>query len=508
MPFTQTLRLARGDNAVQTYLLDGDPLEVGSNPRCEIHVDARGFPERAWLVVALGRAPRLYNLAASRRDRGVPMPAGRPVPIGHGFTLTRLEQREAPRVRGRTDVLRPPVHASRPVSLVYGRGPEARAVAIEEAPVSIGSGPENTLTLPDRAVSRSHCRLEPHGHGVSVRDLDSTNGTWVDGVRVRRARLRPGAVIRVGRTRLRVAGRAPTEGGSDRLVAASGSMLDTLADVDRFAALPWPVLVCGETGVGKELVARALHERSPRREGPFVAINGGGLPGELIESELFGHERGAFTGAVQSHRGAFERAHEGTLFLDEIAELAPSLQSRLLRVLETWQVRRVGGEAARRVDVRLVCATHRDLARLVSEGQFRADLYYRVHRLVIRVAPLRQRPADITPIANHVLHSLAGVLGEKSLSERAAARLRGYSWPGNTRELRNTIELAAAMSDAAVIGADAVDEVLRRARDVGARPSAALLRKALADHGGNYAATARAVGIPRSTLRDRLKGAG
>ncbi|MEM7136912.1 MAG: sigma 54-interacting transcriptional regulator [Myxococcota bacterium] len=508
MPLTQMVRLCRDDTVVQTYVLDGDPLEVGSDPRCEIRVDARGFPARAWLVLALGRSCRLHDLAASRGDRGVPLPVGRPVPIGQGFNLTRLAHRERPRSKGGTETLRPPLCAPRPLSLVIGRGPEARGLAIEEAPISVGSGCENTLMLADRAVSRSHCRLEPHGQGVSVRDLDSTNGTWVDGVRVRCARLRPGALIRVGRTRLRVAGRAPMGARPDSLIAASGSMLDTLADVDRFAPLPWPALVCGETGVGKELVARALHERSPRCEGPFVAINGGGLPGELIESELFGHERGAFTGAVQSHRGAFERAHGGTLFLDEIAELAPSLQSRLLRVLETWQVRRVGGEAARRVDVRLVCATHRDLAALVRQGRFRADLYYRVHRLVIRVAPLRQRSADIDPIANHVLVSLAEVLGEKSLSQGALARLRAYAWPGNTRELRNTIELAAAMSDTVVIGADAIDEVLRTVGDAGARPSAARLQEVLAEHGGNYAATARAVGMPRSTLRDRLKSAG
>ncbi len=279
------------------------------------------------------------------------------------------------------------------------------------------------------------------------------------------------------------------------------------ADVDRFARLPWPALVCGETGVGKELVARALHERSPRRAGPFVALNGGGLPRDLIESELFGHERGAFTGAIQSHRGAFEQAHGGTLFLDEVAELPSDLQTRLLRVLETWHVRRVGSELARHVDVRLVCATHRDLRRMVQEGSFRADLYYRIHRLVIDVPPLRHRTDDIGALAEHILSSMAAEVGPKRLSSEAIWRLRAYSWPGNVRELRNALELAAVNSDSSVVEADSIGCVLRQLADPAARPSIDTLRRAIERHGGNLSAAARALGIPRSTLRDRLRDA-
>ena len=271
--------------------------------------------------------------------------------------------------------------------------------------------------------------------------------------------------------------------------------------------MPWPVLVRGETGVGKEHVARALHERGRRQDGPFVPLNGGGLPRELIESELFGHERGAFTGAVQAHRGAFEQAHGGTLFLDEVAELPADLQTRLLRVLESWHVRRVGSEAARRVDVRLVCATHRDLREMVHEGRFRSDLYYRIHRLVVEVPPLRARPADIACLARHFLLQMQPELGERRIDPQALERLHGYPWPGNVRELRNVLELAAVDSDGALIDLAAVDRSLRRVSEPSVlRPSADSLRETLEQYGGNMSAAARALGIPRSTLRDRLKG--
>jgi DNA-binding NtrC family response regulator len=211
-----------------------------------------------------------------------------------------------------------------------------------------------------------------------------------------------------------------------------------MAEVDRFAGLSWPALIRGETGVGKEHIARALHERGRRQKGPFVPLNGGGLPRELIESELFGHERGAFTGAVQAHRGAFEQAHGGTLFLDEVAELPPDVQTRLLRVLETWQVRRVGSEAARRVDVRLVCATHKDLRTMVQEGLFRSDLYYRIHRLVLEVPPLRARPDDIAPLAQHFLHLMESEVGERCLGAQALERLYGYERSRNKGPLSAT----------------------------------------------------------------------
>ena len=501
------LSLDRSGRRVRTFALGEAPAEVGSHPDCEIVVHSIGVPARALLVQASGGTVHVYDLVAEPglRKRSI-MPLGAPLPLGGGYTLTRLKEEVEPRKVSGTERLPWRSCTRLALCLVGGRGSDARVVHVGEEPLSVGGSSNNAVVLSDRAVSRYHCRIEPSRAGLVIRDLDSTNGTWVDGLRVSKHELRPGAVIRVGRTQFRVVSQGLGEGLSPDVVIASAPMLAVMADVDRFARLPWPVLIRGETGVGKEHVARSLHERGPRQRGPFIPLNGGGLARELIESELFGHERGAFTGAVNSHRGAFERAHDGTLFLDEVAELPPDLQTRLLRVLETWHVRRVGGEVARSVDVRLVCATHRDLRTMVRQGRFRADLYFRIHRLVVEVPALRARPDDIAPLARHFLLQMERELGERELTADAIERLTCYAWPGNVRELRNVLELAAVECDGPTIDLDSVERSLRRVADPAeTRPSADSLREALARYDGNIAAAARALGMPRSTLRDRLK---
>ncbi len=389
-----------------------------------------------------------------------------------------------------------------------GRGTAARAVPLDFRPVSIGLAEDNRVRLSDTAVSRSHCLIEPSRFGVVVRDLGSTNGTWVDGIRVDRVELRKGAALRLGRTELAIVGRAQPgrEDAARSFVTESPAMLSVLAEVERFASLPWPVLIFGETGVGKEEVARALHQSSPRRGGPFVAVNAGGLPTNLVESELFGHQRGAFTGAVRTYHGAFERARGGTLFLDEIGELPATLQTRLLRVLETWRVRRVGGDEEMDVDVRLLCATHRDLGELVAAGIVRSDFFYRIHRLALEVPPLRSRAADVVALSRHFLRSMPAGLGHKSLSKEARQCMAAQRWPGNVRELRNVLELAAAQSSGPVIELADVHKALRRFERC-SRPAVSpeALRRALERHGGNASAAARALGMPRSTFRDRLQ---
>jgi len=507
MVLSDTLCLCRAGRRIRSFPIGAAPLELGSHPDCDIVIHADGVPSRALLFHPHGGTVHVYDLATgpALRARSV-MPIGERVMVGAGYSVTRLKDSVRSLDSSGTELLRGRVAGLHPLSLIGGYGVGARAFHVGEEPISIGGAPDNAIALSDRAVSRYHCRIEPSSRGVSIRDLDSTNGTWVDGLRIRRHELRPGAVIRIGRTELRVAGRGHGRDPSSEHIVESGAMLSVMAEVDRFAGLPWPVLIRGETGVGKEHIARALHERGRRSDGPFVPLNGGGLPRELIESELFGHERGAFTGAVQAHRGAFEQAHGGTLFLDEVAELPPDLQTRLLRVLETWEVRRVGSETERRVDVRLVCATHRDLRALVREGRFRDDLYYRIHRLVVDVPPLRVRPDDICGLARHFLRLMEPEVGERRLEEQALERLHGHPWPGNVRELRNVLELAAVDCDGALIDLAAIDRTLRRSSEsFGPGPSVDSLRETLEHYGGNMSAAARALGIPRSTLRDRLK---
>jgi DNA-binding NtrC family response regulator len=266
-------------------------------------------------------------------------------------------------------------------------------------------------------------------------------------------------------------------------------------------------LITGETGVGKEGIARAIHLRGPRRERAFVTINAAGFSESLVESELFGHEKGAFTGAHAQHRGVFEQADGGTLFLDEIGELPLSMQARLLRVLETWEIRRVGGESTVRVDVRLVCATHRDLGALVENEAFREDLYYRLARLPIHLSALRERPDDIAPLAEHFLSLARAELGPRTLSEAAIARLCRHAWPGNARELRNVVESAAAFT-AGIVDAKDIDAALARTPGMRDRaPTIAGLDHVMRKHANNQTAAARELGVPRSTLRDRIERA-
>ena len=366
--------------------LQADCIELGGAPHADVVLPELDQTMRGFLVQPIHAGVFVYSLS----DVGSAMRATtlcidkRQVLDGRvGITRIRSEKSQVG-ARLQTDRINvDPQHRS--LSLVLGAGPEARRVLIKRKPLSIGSAPDNDLVLMDRTISRYHCRIETSAIGSVVRDLHSRNGTWLNGARVRHAGLRPGAMIRLGRTNLRIISRDTTpNGSSDCLIAESPAMSTVLADVENFAQLPWPVLILGQSGTGKEKIAQALHLRGPRADKPFVALNAGGLPATLVESELFGHEKGAFTGAIAQHRGVFEQADTGTIFLDEVGELPLALQARLLRVLETWSIRRVGSESDQSVDVRLICATHQDLHKMVSTGRFRQDLYYRINRLYRR----------------------------------------------------------------------------------------------------------------------------
>ncbi len=231
----------------------------------------------------------------------------------------------------------------------------------------------------------------------------------------------------------------------DEVIGAASGLKGVMDQVDRVAALKNTVLLLGETGVGKEVVANAIHRRSPRRNEPFIKVNCGAIPENLIDSELFGHEKGAFTGAVRQNRGRFERADKGTIFLDEIGELPPWAQVRLLRVLQTQEIERVGGSPPIALDIRVVTATHRDLERMVHEGAFREDLWFRINAFPIRIPPLRQRIGDIPLLVDHFIEKKCKELGIQEiprLEAGAVERLARHRWPGNVRELENAVERA------------------------------------------------------------------
>ena len=250
--------------------------------------------------------------------------------------------------------------------------------------------------------------------------------------------------------------------GRHQLVWASPGMLDVMAQVDRVAASETRVCIRGETGTGKELIARTLHEKSPRHDGPFVSLNCAAIPAELIESELFGHEKGSFTGAAARHVGKFEQAHRGTLFLDEIGDMPLAMQAKLLRVLEEGEIERVGGDKPIAVDARVVVATHRNLEEQVRQGTFREDLYHRIFVFPIVLPPLRDRRADIRLLAEHFARHLAeqNEWKPKSFSSEAMETLEGYAWPGNVRELRNVVERILLLDAGGVVETKTVQRAL------------------------------------------------
>jgi DNA-binding NtrC family response regulator len=320
----------------------------------------------------------------------------------------------------------------------------------------------------------------------------------------------------VRRARSRETRDAPTpaafDPSPDGLVGRSAAMMVVYKQIALASGAHGPVLITGETGTGKELAARAIHRHGPRSARPFVAVNCGAFAEGLLESELFGHVRGAFTGAIGDKRGVFEQAHGGTLFLDEVGEMSPALQVRLLRALEAGDVRPVGGSRALKVDVRAIAATHRDLERAVAEGTFRQDLYYRLNVFRIGLPPLRERPDDIPLIAAHVLRGLADRADRPArLTPEALAALLSCAWPGNVRELENTLERLAATAPGGVIDRSDLPANLPERPPSREEPlftglptleemEKRYLRHVLAAVGGNRSRAAETLGIDRRTL--------
>ncbi len=305
----------------------------------------------------------------------------------------------------------------------------------------------------------------------------------------------------------------------DGIVFSGPPMRRVLDLVSKVASTEATVLILGESGTGKELIARALHEKSSRRNGAFVAINCGALPEGLLESELFGHVRGAFTGADRNKRGLFEEATNGTLFLDEISETTPGLQVKLLRALQEGEIRRVGDNHPFKVSGRLLVATNKDLAKLVAEGKFREDLYYRLKVFPIALPALRERPEDILPLAEHFLRKAKRKLGGKAVkfSPEAAEALRRYRWPGNVRELEHVVERMLIMASGAAVGAADLPPEMQTGPIFAAKSGSAEtldaaekrhILQVIEDCGGNQVAAAKRLGVARNTLWRKLKSYG
>jgi DNA-binding NtrC family response regulator len=389
----------------------------------------------------------------------------------------------------------------------------ARRVPLTKAKLVVGTSSMADLVVRDVTVSSRHCALSVLGDGVAIEDLGSLNGTFVGSARVREAWGRAGTAVAIGHSTLVVlvaeARESSVQPGDPLPGIAGGSIaMRRVADqVRRLARHALPVLIAGESGTGKELIARALHHEGPRRERPFVAMNVTALPRELVESELFGHERGAFTGAHTRRLGAFAEAEGGTLFLDEVGDLPLDAQPKLLRALDGYEIRRVGAPGSgKRADVRVLAATHAPLEQRVMAGEFRRDLFHRLECFVVHVPALRERRGDVAAIARELLHQLAPQVGPRTLSPAALARLAAHDWPGNVRELRNVL-CRAADATTRVTGIDSKDVDLALRRDTPA-PANTLsphgARALLREHDGNLSAAARAASMPRTSFRKLL----
>ena len=420
------------------------------------------------------------------------------------------------------------------------RGRAAFQVPLRDGSITFGRGGECSVCLPDpdRHLSRVHFEVQRRSGIVLVVDR-SANGTWVGGARLDSGATRtwaPGETMQIPGWRAELRGRDrraaedtsncsylpsnnhPAVPGStssefvaEGLLGRSAPMLALFDDITRFARHDVPVLIRGETGTGKELVARAVHARSPRAGGSFVAVNCGGIHEATAASRLFGHLRGAFTGAVSSSAGAFRDAAGGTLFLDELGELPRGLQAALLRAIETHEVVPLGSSRPIAVDFRLVAATHRNLESMVASGQFRSDLLFRLNVATLRVPPLRHRRQDIELLTRHFLDSLA-VDGRKTLDAHVVRALEAHSWPGNVRELRNGAVRALLAADGGRILIEHFElgPTLGTTTDLPIQYATAAtdrkrLVRALHDSGGNRKEAAQSLGIARSTLYERLR---
>jgi DNA-binding NtrC family response regulator len=405
------------------------------------------------------------------------------------------------------------------ISVVEGPDTGARLVldGTEPTRVFVGQSPVCPLLLTDKQISRRHVAFAIEGRRLRITDLESTNGTFVDGIALRDGDLRGGEIVRIGKSALLVetldAGAPPSLPAAKRFgrtIGASSEMRRLYPLCRRLADSSVTLIIEGETGTGKEVLAESLHEEGPRASEPFVVFDCTAVASNLVESALFGHEKGAFTGAIGRHLGVFEQAHRGTLLIDEIGDLELALQPKLLRAIERGEVTRVGGSRPTPVDVRVICATRRDLDREVQAGRFRDDLFFRLSVARIELPPLASRKGDIPLLAQHFFTALGG---EGAIPFAQVRRFEDYSWPGNLRELHNAVARFLALGELEPSTAlradtprnrDVIEDTLARslpfpkARDrVLEHFERRYVERVLAEHDGNVAAAAAASGIAR-----------
>src|SRR3989338_232700 len=393
-----------------------------------------------------------------------------------------------------------------PQLVLFNKGYPSRTYPLWKEATSIGSAPQSDIQIRDPYISAKHCLIEKREDSFFLVDFQSRNGTFLNNILIKETSLTHHSYVQIGKSLLQFEYRTlpkTIDNQFEGMISQNPLMQNVFNTIDKVAKQKTTVIIYGETGTGKELVARAIHKRSDRSRKPFVVINCGAIPKDLLESELFGHVKGAFTGAHENRPGHFMAAHGGTLFLDEVGELPLELQPKLLRVLEQREIKPVGTEKIQKCDVRIIAATHKDLSYMVQEETFREDLFYRLHLVPIYLPPLRDRKEDIPLLVKYFSKDLP-------MTSKALKLLVQHYWPGNIRELKNTLERIQITQESPVITEKDIQTILRSAKQ---KPFAQtllqmeknLIHDFLEKNEWNKSATARALAIPKSTLMDKIK---
>jgi DNA-binding NtrC family response regulator len=532
--------LRRGEEVLR-FTLDRPRIVLGRGDRCDVVIPDPEVSRQQAAVVLSGDSATVEDLSGKgtmvggTRAPRAPLTDGAEIALGQWRAIFRAhppaeETTTETEVRG--TVAHPSADAgserwqAAQIRVRHAGAEDVRRLVGEGA--TIGKDPGSDLVLDDRFISGKHVRIARRGSRFLVLDHASTNGTWLGAVRLFEAEVPLHTQIHIGETDLVLEPASPARKDAPAawqgLVGSDPAMTLLFELIERVAPSSAAVIILGESGTGKELVARAVHARSPRAERPFVPVNCAAISKELIESELFGHEKGAFTGAIGAHKGAFEEADGGTLFLDEIGELPLDLQAKLLRALESGEIKRVGASRPSHVDVRVVAATNRDLLAASRSGRFRDDLYYRLCVVPLTVPPLRSRRGDVPGLAEHFLTQFSPRGQTVRFTPVALARLEGHPWPGNVRELRNVVHRALLLRRGTAIdeadltfdpdpsprlrdGNGVVSQYVpgRKLEDLLELAERQIVESALRQFNNNRERVAKELGVARSTLFKRLK---
>ncbi|MEW5740075.1 MAG: sigma 54-interacting transcriptional regulator [Myxococcota bacterium] len=526
----------RGEEVLR-FALGEDRVVLGRGDRCDVAIPDPEVSRQHVALLLEGKTCRVQDLsgkgttiAGSKVTQGE-LADGADIALGQWRAVFRAtssrDATDATEVGNRTEVVARAEEADAPrlpAQVKIRQGAQESAVRVQGDVFTIGKDAANDVVLNHRFVSGRHVKVTRQHNRFQVVDQHSTNGTWLNNVRVFEAEVPFFTALRVGEAEITF---EPLSAGSKAIgnykgIIGNDPSMKQLAElIERVAPSSAAVAVFGESGTGKELVARAVHDGSTRAQGAFIPVNCAAISKELIESELFGHEKGAFTGAANSRKGAFEEADGGTIFLDEIGELPLDLQAKLLRALESGEIKRVGASRPLTVDVRIVAATNRDLLAAAREGKFREDLYYRLCVIPLHLPPLRNRRADILPIAEHFIRVFSPRGQTVRLTGAAIDALTNHDWPGNVRELRNVIHRALLLRKGANldVGDLSFDSRVDRATGLDMaeftpgltleqmlqRAERQFVEAALRRFNNNRERVAKELGVARSTLFKRLK---